>query len=118
MYSKEPPNFLIASDFSKHVKPEAVVPEPEPENEPDTDSVADLIDTSEVCSTYCLQLDSLTLKLFDHIEVANMNKHFVSGSHNDLSLYNLTQKILSTQFFRSTVIRLGFKFRDFYSGLF
>lgn len=43
----EPPNFLIASDFSKHVKPEAVVPEPEPENEPDTDSVADLIDTSE-----------------------------------------------------------------------
>ncbi|XP_062614354.1 huntingtin-interacting protein 1-like isoform X3 [Saccostrea cucullata] len=44
---EEPPNFLIASDFSKHVKPVAVVPEPEPENEPDTDSIGDLIDTSE-----------------------------------------------------------------------
>ncbi|XP_048733074.1 huntingtin-interacting protein 1-like isoform X3 [Ostrea edulis] len=43
----EPPNFLIASDFSKHVKPVAVVPEPEPENEPDSESVGDLIDTSE-----------------------------------------------------------------------
>ncbi|KAK3085075.1 hypothetical protein FSP39_023884 [Pinctada imbricata] len=44
----EPPNFLIASDFSKHVKPVAVVPEPEPELEtPDTDSIGDLIDTSE-----------------------------------------------------------------------
>nr|XP_022336836.1 huntingtin-interacting protein 1-like isoform X2 [Crassostrea virginica] len=41
----EPPNFLIASDFNKHVKPVAVVPEPE--NEPDTDSVGDLIDTSD-----------------------------------------------------------------------
>lgn len=37
---------MIASDFNKHVKPVAVVPEPE--NEPDTDSVGDLIDTSDV----------------------------------------------------------------------
>ncbi|KAJ8312658.1 hypothetical protein KUTeg_010031 [Tegillarca granosa] len=46
----EPPNFLIASDFSKHVKPVAVVPnEPEPDPEPETpetESVEDLIDTS------------------------------------------------------------------------
>ncbi|XP_060065039.1 huntingtin-interacting protein 1-like [Ylistrum balloti] len=45
----EPPNFLIASDFNKHVKPVAVVPtEPEPELEtPDTDSIGDLVDTSD-----------------------------------------------------------------------
>ncbi|XP_021375645.1 huntingtin-interacting protein 1-like isoform X2 [Mizuhopecten yessoensis] len=47
---EEPPNFLIASDFNKHVKPVAVVPtEPEPEPEletPDTDSIGDLVDTS------------------------------------------------------------------------
>lgn len=47
----EPPNFLIASDFNKHVKPVAVVPtEPEPEPEletPDTDSIGDLVDTSD-----------------------------------------------------------------------
>ncbi|KAL4223742.1 histidine permease [Mactra antiquata] len=50
---EEPPNFLIQSDFTKHVKPVAVVPN-EPEPEPDRDSitpepevvVADLIDTS------------------------------------------------------------------------
>lgn len=41
----EPPNFLIASDFSKHVKPVAVVPE-EPDPEPEVE-VEDLIDTSE-----------------------------------------------------------------------
>ncbi|XP_052799561.1 huntingtin-interacting protein 1-like isoform X2 [Mya arenaria] len=49
----EPPNFLIQSDFNKHVKPVAVVPtEPEPEPErdsitPEPEVVADLIDTSE-----------------------------------------------------------------------
>ena len=42
---QDPPNFLIASDFSKHVKPVVVVPE-EPEPEPETDSIGDLIDTS------------------------------------------------------------------------
>ena len=44
---------MIASDFNKHVKPVAVVPEPE--NEPDTDSVGDLIDTSDVSIfvSYC-----------------------------------------------------------------
>lgn len=51
---QEPPNFLIASDISKHVKPVAVVPsEPEPEPEPELDtpeveSVGNLIDTTEV----------------------------------------------------------------------
>ncbi|XP_067687684.1 huntingtin-interacting protein 1-like isoform X6 [Haliotis asinina] len=50
---EEPPNFLIASDISKHVKPVAVVPsEPEPEPEPELDtpeveSVGNLIDTTE-----------------------------------------------------------------------
>ncbi|XP_053376325.1 huntingtin-interacting protein 1-like isoform X2 [Mercenaria mercenaria] len=49
----EPPNFLIQSEFNKHVKPVAVVPnEPEPEPErdsitPEPEVVADLIDTSE-----------------------------------------------------------------------
>ena len=49
---QEPPNFLIQSDFSKHVKPVAVVPtEPEPEPERDThtpepEAIGDLIDTS------------------------------------------------------------------------
>ncbi|ESO95313.1 hypothetical protein LOTGIDRAFT_116962 [Lottia gigantea] len=45
----EPPNFLQASDFIKHVKPVAVVPnEPDPEPEPDLDtpdeSLLDLAD--------------------------------------------------------------------------
>ena len=40
----EPPNFLIASDFSKHVKPVAVVPD---EPEPEPEEVEDLIDTTE-----------------------------------------------------------------------
>ncbi|XP_050411276.1 huntingtin-interacting protein 1 isoform X1 [Patella vulgata] len=44
---EEPPNFLMASDFSKHVKPVAVVPQeadPEPEQDLDTpdDSLLDL----------------------------------------------------------------------------
>lgn len=53
---QEPPNFLIQSDFSKHVKPVAVVPtEPEPEPErdsitPEPEAVGDLIDTSEPVS--------------------------------------------------------------------
>lgn len=46
----DPPNFLIASDLSKHVKPVAVVPvEPEPEAEaetPEADGIGFLIDTS------------------------------------------------------------------------
>ncbi|XP_025089296.1 huntingtin-interacting protein 1-like isoform X2 [Pomacea canaliculata] len=42
----EPPNFLVASDFSKHVKPVAVVPDPEPEMDADNDSVDNLINTS------------------------------------------------------------------------
>jgi hypothetical protein len=41
---QEPPNFLIASDFSKHVKPVAVVPD---EPEPEPEEVEDLIDTTE-----------------------------------------------------------------------
>lgn len=41
---QEPPNFLVASDFSKHVKPVAVVPEPEPDA--DNDSVDNLIDAA------------------------------------------------------------------------
>ncbi|XP_060569865.1 huntingtin-interacting protein 1-like isoform X2 [Ruditapes philippinarum] len=48
----DPPNFLIQSDFNKHVKPVAVVEEPEPEPEresitPEPEIVTDLIDTSE-----------------------------------------------------------------------
>lgn len=43
---QEPPNFLVASDFSKHVKPVAVVPDPEPEMDADNDSVDNLINTS------------------------------------------------------------------------
>ncbi|KAK3598340.1 hypothetical protein CHS0354_026598 [Potamilus streckersoni] len=43
---EEPPNFLIASDFSKHVKPVAVVPEPEPDPEPEPVEVVDLVDTA------------------------------------------------------------------------
>ncbi|XP_036370811.1 huntingtin-interacting protein 1 isoform X2 [Octopus sinensis] len=44
----DPPNFTIASDFSKHVKPVAVVPEEmEPEAEtPEFDGIGFLIDTS------------------------------------------------------------------------
>ncbi|XP_076453265.1 huntingtin-interacting protein 1-like isoform X2 [Babylonia areolata] len=42
----DPPNFLVASDFSKHVKPVAVVPEQEPEPDADNDSVENLIDTA------------------------------------------------------------------------
>ncbi|KAL8599980.1 hypothetical protein ACOMHN_038979 [Nucella lapillus] len=42
----DPPNFLVASDFSKHVKPVAVVPEEEPEPDADNDSVENLIDTA------------------------------------------------------------------------
>ncbi|KAK7487938.1 hypothetical protein BaRGS_00020839, partial [Batillaria attramentaria] len=42
----DPPNFLVASDFSKHVKPVAVVPEEEPEPDADNDSVENLIDTT------------------------------------------------------------------------
>ncbi|BFZ18726.1 hypothetical protein BsWGS_21765 [Bradybaena similaris] len=41
-----PPNFLIASDFTKHVKPAAVVREEEPEPDADNDSVDTLIDMS------------------------------------------------------------------------
>ncbi|XP_052228996.1 huntingtin-interacting protein 1-like isoform X2 [Dreissena polymorpha] len=47
---ENPPNFLIQSDFSKHVKPVAVVPtEPERERDsvtPELEAVGDLIDTS------------------------------------------------------------------------
>lgn len=42
----DPPNFLVASDFSKHVKPVAVVPDLEPEPDADNDSVDNLIDTA------------------------------------------------------------------------
>ena len=52
---QDPPNFLIASDFSKHVKPVAVVPnEPEPEVELDTpdDAVGNLIDTATEVQLY------------------------------------------------------------------
>ena len=41
-------NFLIQSDFSKHVKPVAVVPEPEPDRDshtPEPEIVENLIDT-------------------------------------------------------------------------
>ncbi|KAH9502887.1 histidine permease [Bulinus truncatus] len=41
-----PPNFLIASDFTKHIKPSAVVKEVEPEPDADNDSVDNLIDMS------------------------------------------------------------------------
>lgn len=44
----EPPNFLIQSDFSKHVKPVAVVPEVEPDRDshtPEPEPVGNLIDT-------------------------------------------------------------------------
>uniref|UniRef100_A0A0B7B1J1 I/LWEQ domain-containing protein n=1 Tax=Arion vulgaris TaxID=1028688 RepID=A0A0B7B1J1_9EUPU len=41
-----PPNFLIASDFTKHIKPAAVVREEEPEPDADNDSVDNLIDMS------------------------------------------------------------------------
>ncbi|CAL1534396.1 unnamed protein product [Lymnaea stagnalis] len=41
-----PPNFLIASDFTKHVKPAVVVKEVEPEPDLDNDSVDNLIDMS------------------------------------------------------------------------
>ncbi|XP_064612942.1 huntingtin-interacting protein 1-like isoform X2 [Liolophura sinensis] len=45
----EPPNFLIAADFSKHVKPVAVVPgESEPDVEtPEVESTGFLIDTTQ-----------------------------------------------------------------------
>ncbi|XP_059171925.1 huntingtin-interacting protein 1-like isoform X2 [Physella acuta] len=43
---ENPPNFLIASDFTKHIKPAAVVKEVEPEPDADTDSVDNLIDMS------------------------------------------------------------------------
>uniref|UniRef100_A0A2C9LW83 I/LWEQ domain-containing protein n=1 Tax=Biomphalaria glabrata TaxID=6526 RepID=A0A2C9LW83_BIOGL len=39
-----PPNFLVASDFTKHIKPAAVVKEEEPDA--DTDSVDNLVDMS------------------------------------------------------------------------
>ena len=45
---QEPPNFLIQSDFSKHVKPVAVVPEVEPDRDshtPEPEPVGNLIDT-------------------------------------------------------------------------
>ncbi|XP_070205634.1 huntingtin-interacting protein 1-like isoform X2 [Littorina saxatilis] len=42
----DPPNFLVASEFSKHVKPVAVVPDQEPEVDADNDSVENLIDTT------------------------------------------------------------------------
>ncbi|GFO06726.1 huntingtin-interacting protein 1, partial [Plakobranchus ocellatus] len=43
----DPPNFLIASDFTKHVKPAAVVKEEEPEPEPEVEEAVDnLIDMS------------------------------------------------------------------------
>ncbi|GFR93599.1 huntingtin-interacting protein 1 [Elysia marginata] len=43
----DPPNFLIASDFTKHVKPAAVVREEEPEPEPEVEEpVENLIDMS------------------------------------------------------------------------
>ena len=44
---QDPPNFLIASDFTKHVKPAAVVKEEETEPEPEVEeSVDNLIDMS------------------------------------------------------------------------
>ena len=46
MVVQDPPNFLVASDFSKHIKPVAVVPDPEPEADADNDSVDNLIDTA------------------------------------------------------------------------
>ena len=46
MVVQDPPNFLVASDFSKHVKPVAVVPDDEPEADADNDSVENLIDTT------------------------------------------------------------------------
>ena len=54
---QDPPNFLIQSDFSKHVKPVAVVPEPEPDRDshtPEPEIVENLIDTEplQVCITY------------------------------------------------------------------
>ena len=54
---QDPPNFLIQSDFSKHVKPVAVVPEPEPDRDshtPEPEIVENLIDTEplQVCITF------------------------------------------------------------------
>ena len=53
LFWQDPPNFLRASDLHSHVKPVAVVPEPEclEAETPDADSFTDsLIDTSSVCS--------------------------------------------------------------------
>lgn len=48
---QEPPNFLRASDLSSHVKPVAVVPDPEPvELETPEVEVTDLVDTTFVAS--------------------------------------------------------------------
>ncbi|XP_076107362.1 huntingtin-interacting protein 1-like isoform X4 [Mytilus galloprovincialis] len=84
----EPPNFLIASDFSKHVKPVAVVPdEPEPEAEPEIE-VEDLIDTSVSQPP---------------VQVNNFGNGFPEVDERDHIIERLTKEI---QYLRSEIERL------------
>ncbi|XP_041349097.1 huntingtin-interacting protein 1-like isoform X2 [Gigantopelta aegis] len=87
----DPPNFLIASDFSKHVKPVAVVPnEPEPEVELDTpdDAIGNLIDTSSSENDRFEQTFSQDMGAF------NFNGRPPEPDERDLIIERLQREIL------------------------
>ena len=70
---QSPPNFLHASDLQSHVKPVAIVPDPEPEASTPAEEVANdrLIDTSSEISVSTSYIKSSVSTIWICIKTCN-----------------------------------------------